>query len=185
MMGIEAPEEVIAMRTVEITEACDNDGDGEISKDEFITNALTCDFICDMLQVMEDDEEDGECEQEDEDENWAEEKVEEEVPSPKLDAKAKEVVIEGGSSPELDLNVVAALREKLGMHEADIREKHKDFLKKFPKGYMTKPEFVASCLEKEHVEEKAEALFSVFHASNGELVSFAEFMMASHATVIR
>ena len=60
MMGIEVPEEILEIRSKEILEICDIDGDGEISKEEFITHSLTCDFICDMLQVMEDDEDDFE-----------------------------------------------------------------------------------------------------------------------------
>ena len=46
----------------EMTEAIDVDGDGDITKDEFIKNAMECEFVCDMLQVAigdnEDDEED-------------------------------------------------------------------------------------------------------------------------------
>ena len=57
---IEVPEEILEIRSKEILEICDIDGDGEISKEEFITHSLTCDFICDMLQVMEDDEDDCE-----------------------------------------------------------------------------------------------------------------------------
>ena len=45
-----------------MTEAIDVDGDGDITKDEFIKNAMECEFVCDMLQVAigdnEDDEED-------------------------------------------------------------------------------------------------------------------------------
>ena len=64
MMGIEVPEEILEIRSKEILEICDIDGDGEISKEEFITHSLTCDFICDMLQVMEDDDDDFEVEEE-------------------------------------------------------------------------------------------------------------------------
>ena len=46
----------------EMTDAIDVDGDGDITKDEFIKNAMECEFVCDMLQVAigdnEDDEED-------------------------------------------------------------------------------------------------------------------------------
>ena len=35
-----------------MSEAIDVDGDGEITKEEFIKNAMECEFICDMLQVM-------------------------------------------------------------------------------------------------------------------------------------
>ena len=34
-----------------MSEAIDVDGDGEITKDEFIKNAMECEFVCDMLQV--------------------------------------------------------------------------------------------------------------------------------------
>ena len=47
----------------EMTDAIDVDGDGDITKDEFIKNAMECEFVCDMLQVAigdneDDDEED-------------------------------------------------------------------------------------------------------------------------------
>ena len=47
----------------EMTEAIDVDGDGDITKEEFIKNAMECEFVCDMLQVAigdneDDDEED-------------------------------------------------------------------------------------------------------------------------------
>ena len=46
----------------EMTDAIDVDGDGDITKEEFIKNAMECEFVCDMLQVAigdnEDDEED-------------------------------------------------------------------------------------------------------------------------------
>ena len=35
-----------------MSEAIDVDGDGEITKEEFIKNAMECEFVCDMLQVM-------------------------------------------------------------------------------------------------------------------------------------
>ena len=44
-------------RSKEILDMCDVDGDGEISKEEFIKHSLTCDFICDMIQIMDNDEE--------------------------------------------------------------------------------------------------------------------------------
>ena len=47
----------------EMTDAIDVDGDGDITKEEFIKNAMECEFVCDMLQVAigdneDDDEED-------------------------------------------------------------------------------------------------------------------------------
>ena len=56
MVGMNATEEIIETRTKEILEIVDTDGNGEISSEEFVTKALTCDFIFDMLQMMEDDE---------------------------------------------------------------------------------------------------------------------------------
>ena len=42
--------------------AIDIDGDGELTKEEFIKHALECEFVCDMLQVgigdFEDEEDD-------------------------------------------------------------------------------------------------------------------------------
>ena len=64
MAGIDVPEEILDIRSKEMSEIIDVDGDGEITKEEFIKNALTCEFICDMLQVgigdMDDDSEDDE-----------------------------------------------------------------------------------------------------------------------------
>ena len=31
--------------------AIDIDGDGELTKEEFIKHAMECEFVCDMLQV--------------------------------------------------------------------------------------------------------------------------------------
>ena len=51
MAGIELEEEILADRMEEMLKAIDTDGDGEITKDEFIKNALSCEFIHDMLTV--------------------------------------------------------------------------------------------------------------------------------------
>lgn len=51
MAGIDVPEEIVDVRSKELSEIIDVDGDGEITKEEFIKNALTCEFISDMLQV--------------------------------------------------------------------------------------------------------------------------------------
>jgi Ca2+-binding EF-hand superfamily protein len=51
MAGIELEEEILADRIEEMLKAIDADGDGEITKDEFIKNALSCEFIHDMLTV--------------------------------------------------------------------------------------------------------------------------------------
>ena len=47
-----------------MSDAIDVDGDGEITKEEFIKNAMECEFVCDMLQVgigeFDDDDDDDE-----------------------------------------------------------------------------------------------------------------------------
>lgn len=52
MLGIEVPKETIAQQAKEMLDIIDVDGDGEISKEEFIKKAETCDFICNALQVI-------------------------------------------------------------------------------------------------------------------------------------
>ena len=54
MAGIELEEEILAERMDEMLKAIDADGDGEITKEEFIKNALSCEFIHDMLTVVMD-----------------------------------------------------------------------------------------------------------------------------------
>ena len=49
--------QVLEERSKEILDMCDVDGDGEISKEEFIKHSLTCDFICDMIQIMDNEDE--------------------------------------------------------------------------------------------------------------------------------
>ena len=52
MVGMEEiPEDIMVIRTKELLDIIDVDGDGEITKDEFIKNAMTCDFVCDMMQI--------------------------------------------------------------------------------------------------------------------------------------
>ena len=170
MMGIEVPEEILEIRSKEILDICDIDGDGEISKEEFITHSLTCDFICDMLQVMEDDEGDG---FEDEDDPVFEENNEEEL--------ERKVSV---SAPDLDPNLLVSLATKLGLPPEQVRRRQQDFLAMFPSGQVTKEEFVASSLKKRKMpKEKAEALFKVFQ-ENG-IMDFALFEMAVNATTLR
>ena len=77
MAGIEVPPEVLVARS-EVSEAnkycwdddsdentqemrgvIDTDGDGELTKMEFIKNAMKCEFVCDMLTVgFEEDDDD-------------------------------------------------------------------------------------------------------------------------------
>ena len=62
MAGIDVPDEILDIRSKEMSAIIDVDGDGEITKEEFIKNAMTCEFISDMLQVgigeMDDDDDD-------------------------------------------------------------------------------------------------------------------------------
>ena len=170
MMGIEVPEEILEIRSKEILDICDIDGDGEISKEEFITHSLTCDFICDMLQVMEDDEGDD---FEDEDDPVFEENNEEEL--------ERKVSV---SAPDLDPNLLLSLATKLALPPEQVRRRQQDFLAMFPSGRVTKEEFVASSLKKRKMpKEKAEALFKVFQ-ENG-IMDFALFEMAVNATTLR
>ena len=170
MMGIEVPEEILEIRSKEILDICDIDGDGEISKEEFITHSLTCDFICDMLQVMEDDEGDD---FEDEDDPVFEENIEEEL--------ERKVSV---SAPDLDPNLLLSLATKLALPPEQVRSRQQDFLAMFPSGRVTKEEFVASSLKKRKMpKEKAEALFKVFQ-ENG-IMDFALFEMAVNATTLR
>ena len=81
MAGIEVPPEVLVARsevsephkywwdddsdenTQEMRGVIDTDGDGELTKMEFIKNAMKCEFVCDMLTVgfeEDDDDEDDE-----------------------------------------------------------------------------------------------------------------------------
>ena len=65
MAGIEVPEEILEIRSKEMSEIIDIDNDGEITKEEFIKNAMTCQFICDMLQLGIGESDDEEEEEED------------------------------------------------------------------------------------------------------------------------
>ena len=47
--------------TQEMRGVIDTDGDGELTKLEFIKNAMKCEFVCDMLTVgFEEDDDDDE-----------------------------------------------------------------------------------------------------------------------------
>ena len=175
MMGIEVPEEILEIRSKEILEICDTDGDGEISKEEFITHSLTCDFICDMLQVMEDDDDDFEVE---------EEEIVKEDPGVVKEEEEREMK-ENISATDLDPNVLVGLASKLALPLEQVKSRHKDFLEKFPQGRLTKEEFIASRLKGRPSvpEEKAEALFKVFQ-ENGTM-DFIQFEMAVNATTLR
>ena len=179
MMGIEVPEEILEIRSKEILEICDIDGDGEISKEEFITHSLTCDFICDMLQVMEDDDDDD---FEDEDEEIVKEvPVDEKKNAEESESKATNI-----SATELDPGVLLNLATKLALPPDQVKSRHKHFLEMFPNGKLTKEEFIASLKGRSIPEEKAEALFKVFQggSSNG-MMDFTQFEMAVNATTLR
>ena len=49
------PDDILCERTKEILEIVDIDGDGEISKEEFVSKAMASEFISSMLEMIEDD----------------------------------------------------------------------------------------------------------------------------------
>ena len=49
MAGIRIHEDILVDRLEEMLDAIDIDGDGEIEKEEFIKNAMKCEFICDIV----------------------------------------------------------------------------------------------------------------------------------------
>ena len=51
----QVPDDVLNERTKEILEIVDIDGDGEISKEEFVNKAMACEFISSMLEMIDDD----------------------------------------------------------------------------------------------------------------------------------
>ena len=48
--GIEEDEDLLAACVLDVIEAVDQEGDGEISKEEFVKNAMNCKFIFNMLK---------------------------------------------------------------------------------------------------------------------------------------
>ena len=48
--GIEEDEDLLAACVLNVIEAVDQEGDGEISKEEFVKNAMNCKFIFYMLK---------------------------------------------------------------------------------------------------------------------------------------
>ena len=48
--GIEEDEDLLAACVFDVIEAVDQEGDGDISKDEFVKNAMNCKFIYNMLK---------------------------------------------------------------------------------------------------------------------------------------
>ena len=49
-VGIEEDQDLLAACVCDVIEAVDQEGDGEISKEEFVTNAMKCKFIYNMLK---------------------------------------------------------------------------------------------------------------------------------------
>lgn len=90
---------------------------------------------------------------------------------------------------ELFSSEVDCLVRKLGILDEEVLEQHKEFLEKYPAGFMTKSEFLAFCMEKdgdtEDVKEKAEQLFNVFDGDENGTMDFMEYAMASNATTLR
>ena len=50
MGGIEEDQDLLAACVFDLIEAVDQEGDGDISKDEFVKNAMNCKFIFNMLK---------------------------------------------------------------------------------------------------------------------------------------
>ena len=48
--GIEEDEDLLAACVLDVMEAVDQEGDGEVSKEEFVKNASKCKFIYNMLK---------------------------------------------------------------------------------------------------------------------------------------
>ena len=48
--GIEEDQDLLAACVYDVIEAVDQEGDGDISKEEFVTNAMKCKFIFNMLK---------------------------------------------------------------------------------------------------------------------------------------
>ena len=48
--GIEEDEDLLAACVFDVIEAVDQEGDGDISKEEFVKNAMKCKFIFNMLR---------------------------------------------------------------------------------------------------------------------------------------
>ena len=51
LAGVAVAEDTLAARCREMAATIDTDGDGEITKQEFIKHAMECEFIADMLPV--------------------------------------------------------------------------------------------------------------------------------------
>ena len=60
MMGIYVPGEIIEERSKEMLAIIAVNQDGEISKDKYLKDVLSCDTVCDLVQVL-DDEDDNCC----------------------------------------------------------------------------------------------------------------------------
>ena len=164
MMGIDGVEEdIVEERSKEMLKIIDSDGDGEITKEEFLENAMTCEFICDMFQIGALDEI-GEGEEGD---------------ATVVDLEAEANDLRKG----LDFGV---LERKLGLTNEEIEEEFDMFTEFYTFGEMTRKEFVAYCNKTDGLTyEEAESLFNVFDADGSGTMDFMEFMMAKNATDLR
>ena len=50
LAGIEEDQDLLAACVFDVIEAVDQEGDGDISKEEFVKNAMNCKFIFNMLK---------------------------------------------------------------------------------------------------------------------------------------
>ena len=50
LAGIEEDDDLLETCVTDVLEAVDKDGDGDISKEEFVKNAMQSKFICNMLK---------------------------------------------------------------------------------------------------------------------------------------
>ena len=55
LIWLQVPDDILNERTKEILDIVDIDGDGEISKEEFVNKAMACEFISSMLEMIDDD----------------------------------------------------------------------------------------------------------------------------------
>ena len=170
MVGIQGIEEdMVEENSLEMLKIIDSDGDGEITKDEFLQNAMTCDFIRDMFQIGALDDLDNE-----ENPIQIEDKAQE---SQNLDSFKEDL------RKSMDFSV---LERKLCLIEDEIEDEYNDFMAVYTFGEMTRREFVHYCNRADGLtEDEAESLFNVFDADGSGSMDFMEFMMAKNATDLR
>ena len=85
---------------------------------------------------------------------------------------------------EIYADMVAALIVKVKLSDTAINEKYEDFMDTYPKGKISKEEFV--CQAEKDVKESgcfpAESLFRVFDEDGNGSLEFSEYMMASNCS---